>query len=374
MQQLLSATGRAEKFLKSAIENLKKAEQKQAAEARKPKKPDHDSISLFDQGIEKASQIPRHAAGSVIAKADVARPFILEVNAWVGELLQEGSGPRAQVDNFKTAFDVARGKQKGVRLSKALDSDPGSTMYLGKVEEVFRSSDTLAARSSFPASLVPHTMSSIFGVDSSYDRVSGEGLGLATVRLCLQGTRQVVMTDMLQLKGYMERKGVSGAINSVRMSSFFRHMSPAIVAEYGKECTLWASTVSAGDLLYTPYGFLQGELVSQVTIGIRTPVIVKASCYPNVEVAVKVRKDEMELHVSSESALKDKAEVEIPLLQDLMKVMTSTPPPSTATSKNEAGVETSGVTAEQQQPATTQDEEKPKHAPADADGQNLTEL
>ena len=325
VQQLLSATSRAEKFLKTAIEGLKKTELKAAAEARKPKKPDQESIALFDQGIEKASAIPRRQLGQALEKTDIARPFIFQANEWVSDLLQEGSASRTQFDDFKVAFDGARAKQKGVRLSKAFDGDAARDAYANKVASAFNVQGTdpepMIPEKNMSAALKPHLATSFFAVDAGYDKVSGEGLGFATLRLCLSGTRQVVMTEMLQLRGFMERKGVGGVINSMRLSAFLRHMTVPLLGEYVKECTLWASTVGAGDVLYTPYGFLQGELVSQMTLGLRSPLLPKGRFHTNALVAAKARKAEMEAHVSGETTFKDKATVELPLLQEIIRVM-----------------------------------------------------
>ena len=62
-----------------------------------------------------------------------------------------------------------------------------------------------------------------------------------------------------------------------------------MLAEFTKECSLWTCTVSAGDFLYTPYGFLQAELVSQPTLGIRAPLICKESSHGNAVVAATKR-------------------------------------------------------------------------------------
>ena len=71
-------------------------------------------------------------------------------------------------------------------------------------------------------------------------------------------------------------------------------MNPAMLAEFTKECSLWTCTVSAGDFLYTPYGFLQAELVSQPTLGIRVPLICKESSHGNAVVAATKRMEEMD--------------------------------------------------------------------------------
>ncbi|CAE7317742.1 unnamed protein product, partial [Symbiodinium sp. CCMP2592] len=269
--ELLSLTARAEKFLKSAIESLKKQEQKKLAEARKPKKVENPTVALFDTGAEKAESIPRRSPDEVLQQRDLARPFILRLDEAVSHAMKELSGTRVQIDQFQESFDQARAKQKGIRMSKAMEmgGDQSRAELMNKVAEIFKSTQGMVPRKTMSTSLLKYMDMSIFGVDVNYDKVSAEGLSVATGRLCLRGTRAVVMTEMLQLQGFMTRKGIGGVMSVQRMSVFLRSMNAQLLNEYASVCTLWAATVADGDFLYTPYGFVQGELVTQATIGIR---------------------------------------------------------------------------------------------------------
>ena len=85
-------------------------------------------------------------------------------------------------------------------------------------------------------------------------------------RLTLDGTRRLVLTDGLQLLGYMQRKGVAGSIGAARQGAFFRNMTSAALEEFVGECSLYTTTLQTGDLLYIPFGAVLGEQVQQVSL------------------------------------------------------------------------------------------------------------
>lgn len=243
-------------------------------------------------------------------------------NEWVAELLKDGSETRQNNDSFSDSFDQARGKQKGVRVSKPMDNNKASTDFLQKVGDLFGSQVVKAA--SLPDTLQKHMNGSFFGIDESYDKVSAEGLNMATGRLTLKGTRCVVVTEMLQLHGYMSRKGVYGSVTVARMSAFLRGMSAALLTEYAEQGTLWARTIQEGEFLFTPFGYIQGELVSKATVGIRVPFLPTGLSHPNALLSAKSRKEEMDRRVSQSTDQKEKATSEQPLLQVMIQYLEKT--------------------------------------------------
>ena len=294
MTQLLGNGLKAEKTLKTAVEQLKKAAEKKQEKASKAKKANASpSIPIFDQGASMATQVEKLAAG---AKVNASKPFLMDCSSVVSTLKEDGKLTQQQAASFKVTFDEDRKKAKGIRVSLRLEAtdDKSVQEMTGAIYQIFEPVKALADLTTSPECLKPSLVASFFGVDAGYDKVSAESFGLATGRLCLEGTRCVVATEMMQLSGFMERKGIAGPIPAAKMTSFFKATNPAMLAEFTTECSLWTCTVSAGDFLYTPYGFLQAELVSQPTLGIRVPLICKESSHGNAVVAATKRMEEMD--------------------------------------------------------------------------------
>lgn len=148
---------------------------------------------------------------------------------------------------------------------------------------------------------------------------------MACARLCLEGTRGLIATPSMQVTAYMQRKGVSGVISTARQSNFLRSMSLAVLNEYVAECGLFAATLQPGDLLYCPYGSIQGELVQQLTFGVRVPLVVKPEKDPNVVMGVKRRLQETELTLragtNQSPETKQKLTFEIELLKEILSFL-----------------------------------------------------
>ena len=324
MNQLLSATLKADKAVKSAIEQLKKQAAKQQADASKAKKASGGQgptqLALYDQGTSGATVIPRVAADH---RFDLSKPFTVDCSSWASDIMKDGEKFRHEVDGFRDSFNDTRKKTKGVRVSRAFVDASIPTVLEDKLEGMFKNSGHVIPHSDLPQSLQDSLKTSLFAIDAGYDKVSAEFLGCATARLCIEGTRAVIMTEAMQLQGFMERKGIAGPIGLPKMSAFFRSMNVPLITEYQKECAMWSCTVAAGDLLFTPYGFVQGELVQQATIGCRVPLVCKHAAHENGTVAVKKRKEDVDRSVGEGGTPEaiEKMKQESSLLSDLSKAM-----------------------------------------------------
>lgn len=306
---------KAEKGLKSAKEQLRRAAAKSAA---KPKTQDIQSKPLFDQGASVAKQVCRFDLTALKPDdLDFTRPFVISAGSWTPDAL---SSVKTDLDSFKVSMDIGRKETPHIRASKALEHhDPAAFDIHAKVEALFKDSGALVTCLAANSSLSKQVVPTLFGIDVGYDKVSMEAAGLACFRLTVEGTRSVVMTSSQQLIGFMHRKGVSGVIPTGRQANFLRCMSASVIQDYVQECELFASTLHAGDLLYTPYGFTQGELVQTLTYGIRIPGIVKHDKDATAVVAVKRRLQEAEATVKNppNEAAKGKAMLEVDLLREL---------------------------------------------------------
>ena len=299
--QLMAAALRAEKSIKGAQDQLKKAAAKREADARKPKatgqKPGEEGFTsaLFDQGVAAAEQMVRVQLAELKAGAlelDYSKPFVICANEWVADARKDQSSFCLAMNEFKSAFDEARKAKKGIRVSKPADpSLMTSFEFKGLLSDALKKSKTggCVPEESMPEELKPLMVGSLFGIDAGYDRVSGETLGLPAVRLTLEGTRQVVVTEILQLVGFMTAKQVSGKMDVVRCSSFFKCLSASMISEYKAQCNLYASTLSPGDAIYVPCGSLCAELVSASTVGLRCPIMVPLKVHKNSSASIKKR-------------------------------------------------------------------------------------
>ena len=236
--QLLGNANKAEKSLKSAVDQSKKLAEKKQAAASKGKKA-NPTTALFDQGCSAACQLERVATG---AKVDVSKPFSLDGSSLVSAFMQDGTQSKEMVNAFEASFDENRKTNKGIRVSKALEGGEQKVKDLVQsLVDVFAASGGLPASGTMDGKLQGAIVPSLFGIDASYDKASAESYGLATLRLTVSGSRTLVLTEMMQLHGFMERKGIAAPIAIPKMSTFFKGMNAGMLAEYAKECTLWSS-------------------------------------------------------------------------------------------------------------------------------------
>ncbi|CAK9056979.1 unnamed protein product [Durusdinium trenchii] len=324
LTQLMSQATKAEKSLKTAKDQLRRAAAKAAA---KPQPPGSDALALFDQGAAQAKQIHRVSLDSFkVDDMDFSRPFIVTAPSWIANAM---ASVQADLDGFRASFDIGRKEKRGIRASKPVEApDQAVFNFLGEVEQLFGGGATLVTSSALSASpsLSKQVVPGLFGIDSTYDKVSAEAAGMSCARLTVEGTRLVVMTQSLQLTGFMQRKGVTGTISTSRQAWFLRSISLPVLAEYVQECELFAATLQAGDLLYCPYGSVQGELVQHCTFGVRIPLVVKSAKDPHAILCVKRRTQEAEasLRTASSSAtasgsqeIQQKASQEVALLKEI---------------------------------------------------------
>ena len=323
LSQLLGACLRAEKSIKGAQDQLKKQAERRQAEAQKPKPnpTPTDAAALFDQGAAVAEELPRYQLAQLKDVIfNMSAPFVIAAPEWAAKAEAEKGAFKLGMDEFRTAFDVSRKQQKGVRVSKvpedpleddSFDIRQLSLQALGQGPEI----------RDLPATASPELMKvmspSFFGIDAGYDKVSGEYLGLPVLRLTVCGTRKVVLTEMLQLVNFMvNKKGTQGNVTVARCSSFFKCMGPQVLKEYKEQSLLFTGTIAKGDVLYLPCGSLCAEYVTEVTIGYRLPVLLNESVIDKNILATLTRKTEELKSAASSSSDSKKAEMDLKILEE----------------------------------------------------------
>lgn len=327
--ELLSTALRAEKAIKAGIDRAKKAAEKKQKDEQKAAKATEaaGAIALYDQGVAMATAIPQVNLKDVASNGqDLACPFIVKANDWVSAAMKEQSPLRLEINNFCVSFDDMRSKQKGARASKAVECHGGDFALANVASSLFKAGD-LAAAEKFGANLKRQMVTSIFGIDQNYDKVSCECCPMSSLRLTLEGARTVVVADTLQLVGFMQRKGITGAISTPRLCSFFRSLSATTLNELKEQCTIFAATVGVGDVIYVPAGAVVGELTRAKNIGLRHPVVVHGSASPTISLTFQRRKDELESQVQAagqNDPIRAKLTPEIKVVEDLMTAVNST--------------------------------------------------
>ena len=139
----------------------------------------------------------------------------------------------------------------------------------------------------------------IFGIGSNYDKDSRENASMACARLTIKGVRTALVTNSMQLIGFMARRGLQGPITEARMASHWRGMPAQLTTEYAKARTLFGATVAAGDMIYIPFGSVIGGRARDVNIGCRFGLLLKQLYDTNLVDGVDKKIEESTLTNSS---------------------------------------------------------------------------
>ena len=115
LAQLLTGATCAEKGLKTALDKAnKRQEPGQGGESQQCR--GFAGCALFDQGAACASAIPFYKMSDFSkadpAQPDLAKPFIVHIDEWVAEAMQEQGGTRQCVDAFRLSFDKVRAQHQ----------------------------------------------------------------------------------------------------------------------------------------------------------------------------------------------------------------------------------------------------------------------
>jgi len=318
---LTAAALKAEKSLKGAKDQLRRQQEKVAAQSAKAKAQEKTStaLPLFDQGVALAQQVQRFSVDNLPETLDFSRPWVLSCPAWVGEA---SAACKPDFESFKVAFDIGRKENKGMRASKPISAQEMDFKLQDKLADLLKKyPGALRDVTGLPALSKQAAALTLFGIDVGYDKVSTESAGLAVFRLTLEGTRRLVLTEGLQLLGYMQRKGVAGTIGVARQGAFFRNMSASALEEFVGECSLYTTTLQGGDLLYIPFGAVLGEQVQQVSYGWRQVAPVSCQVDKNLTTAVKRRLEQVATAKQASQSQEEQAklDVELELLREVLK-------------------------------------------------------
>ena len=83
---------------------------------------------------------------------------------------------------------------------------------------------------------------------------------------------------------------------------------------------MWTTTLTAGDLLFVPFGMLVGERVTSPTFGLRFPLMLNGLKQANMAQALDKKKQEYEssLAAAKTEEAKSRMKTELEILQEMM--------------------------------------------------------
>ena len=321
--QLMTMCSKAERSLQSAVDKQEKKRKSEAEASLKKASAGPVVNPLFEVGAALATQMERFSLEGV-KKANLSKPFVVALTELVGDIMAKGGPCEDVMRQFKAGFETKRKGFPGLRLADTINDGAddflrerlvdGATAPLQSHEAV------LGVHSPECKALLANLRGSIYGIDVGYNKVSGEAAGMSALRVTTEGTRLVIIAKGQHLHGFMRRKGVAGPFPTDRIASFMRSMSAALLKEFTKECCLWSTTLTAGDLLYLPYGCVVAERVGGTTFGFRIPVVVRDIGDDTACSGIELRMAETEkvmLEVAGDAAVKQRATVEMGLLHHL---------------------------------------------------------
>ena len=270
--ELLKFTHAISSAKKDLQDENKQKEEKQQAKAKQAKAKNAATVPLHDSGASIAKAIPVCVA--VNWKPDGSSwstPVIITLPA-DDDLMKPDSKVRKGVDMFASKFD----KSKKDKLSRVGDGKPWVAdlraqrpleFEVQKIVNVYISKLIGAAQvdhTSMSPEIQALLQPSAYGVEKNYAVASSEREHLAAFRLGMTGTRSVVMTRTVGLSKFFRSKVSAAEVHPwKKVCAFFHQLKGEDLKDFAKDNELYFATVSKGDLLFVPAGFVVSELVNK---------------------------------------------------------------------------------------------------------------
>ncbi len=164
----------------------------------------------------------------------------------------------------------------------------------------------------------------LYGMAGNTDFHGFEKECMSSVRYVLQGTRKVVLISLVDLLPFMTEKETSGAVlanplRTQRAEVFLAKMTTQHMEEFlSRQSCVWFVTLSPGDMLYIPAGFLAAERTMGLNLGVRQGLIFPTSMNPTGKQALQMVANAMVAAGKSPRAT-----------NALLEIMESSPDPNT---------------------------------------------
>ena len=170
---------------------------------------------------------------------------------------------KACVQTFAAKFLLSSSRSDAGRWNKPLDSDLQAKMNL-LLEKVLGAQHKIVKREAIQAKSVQDLVNpSIFALKNGLEEINGEVAQLPTVRLGVQGTREVVCFDpMVVLPVVKAEKSQSSSL--IKPVVIRKWLKTATRDDFAKlpESSAFVATVSVSDMLYVPARWIYWERVT----------------------------------------------------------------------------------------------------------------
>ena len=269
--KLCKAVGTASKDLTSALNSKKRvANQAQAAADQAanatPKRARvatplaggaSRKAAIFEVGVAHGKQVetvPLSADFSpdVLAHTNFGLPVLLTTGHW--QPLFKDSSVQAAISQFQSAWMTSAMRQASGRAAQKLVEPASKTVsdaFTKPLKHLMCSLPADSKYDSLRASLAPSLCAAAAGCEHAYCEKDGS----ASIRLAVQGTREVVLLRPCTLKSC-----ITNGSNSLSKLCTGLLTAPA-TAFQGITAEIFCATVGANDLLYTPPGWIIAERI-----------------------------------------------------------------------------------------------------------------
>ena len=298
--ELISLTKSALQQLKSCIAKARKdAAEKKQKEVSMKKKAGKQVGALAKAGV------PLHDHGANVAVSLEVQPqatwdpkkmslgvpmlFTLPNDS---PIMAKGTNSRRAVDSFIAKFETAKRDMLAKSAGKATGDFRAQRPLATSVVQT--ASDILDAL--VPAALVvpeelarellqPEAFETcVYGIEKDYSQASTEKEHLATLRMCVSGTRTVMLSRTASWSAHFRGTwGTDAAAQGKPIKKLqvgFHNMANDAISLYGKQNVLYFATVAPGDCLFVPAGYILSEVVGRNAdhYGIRKSYLFTSDC------------------------------------------------------------------------------------------------
>ena len=225
---------------------------------------------MHDVGADAAVQLSVLKAGA--EGFDPTTPVIISIDR-KDPCMKKGSLLDISVGKFAAKSDQSK-KQRVAKSSKIVGDMRAQRPLVGDdIKPVADLLDSFIDLSgNVDGTLVPTAMEvpstpSVYGIEAGYSGASIEKDHLTTLRLSVRGTRSVVLARTTSLSMFFRAKrGIGDSEKESptlrQLQGFFHNMTAEGAKLFTKKDTLFFATVSDGDALFVPAGFLVSEVVT----------------------------------------------------------------------------------------------------------------
>jgi hypothetical protein len=280
--ELIQVTKSCVTKLKSSImagkkEVAEKSQKLKVTSAAKKKEKERGSrqtgVHLHDIGFAAAKQmefIPLGTATGPGAKPmgyDV--PFVISINA-DHEILLATSEVRKTVDKFAAKFEASKRQRIGngtkdvgdYRAQRAIPKE--NTKPLSDLMYSIVGSALQVPIGSLPLSINESMAMGVYGIERDYSQTTQEKDHFGGLRLCIIGTRSIVMAQTSHVSQFYRgqfKKDANETVALKKVSSSFHSFTADDAKSFIKQFPMYAATVAPGECLFIPAGFTMSEVV-----------------------------------------------------------------------------------------------------------------